>query len=159
MRNKYDTHVKPFLDRIPAWRKDGLTEEQVAKRLGVAYSTFREYAKKYSALSAVIKKGKEDLLEELKESLYKRAMGYEYEEVKQFIEKDAQDRQKTKVEKIKKFVFSDTCLLFALKNLDPENWRDRKEVQQDINQSIQHLTIDIVDDEDNVIELDDEGLN
>jgi len=38
-KTKWDTHVQPNLNRIPKWRRDGLTEKQVAQKLGVAYST------------------------------------------------------------------------------------------------------------------------
>lgn len=47
------------LIKIEEWARDGLINEQIAKNLGVAYSTFREYKNKHSALSAALKKRKE----------------------------------------------------------------------------------------------------
>ncbi len=159
-KDKYTTHVKPYLNRIPSWRKDGMTEEQVADKLDVGYSNFMKYKTLYEELKEVLKTGKAELIENLKDSLYKRAMGYEYEEVKHLVEKDEKGKEKKKIERTKRIINSDTCLIFALKNLDPENWRDRKEIKQDLNQTVQHLTIDIVDDDNEETIVDEElGLN
>ena len=40
--SNYDTRVKPHLEKIRQMRTD-MTEEQIAKTLGVDYSTFRNY--------------------------------------------------------------------------------------------------------------------
>src|SRR5690554_1984896 len=85
-KSKYHTHVEPRLKEIEAWARDGLTEEQIAKNLGVAYSTFRKYKDEYPAFSSALKKGKEVVDIEVENALLKRALGYEYEEVKTFIE-------------------------------------------------------------------------
>lgn len=52
---RYRERVKPRLAEIRAWARDGRTEEEIAKALGVAYSTFREYKEKNPALSAALK--------------------------------------------------------------------------------------------------------
>ena len=85
--NKYEIHVEPRLIEIESWARDG----QIAKNLGVAYSNFREYKKKYLALSVAIKRGKEIIDREVENAMLKRALGYEYEEVTQerVIKKDA----------------------------------------------------------------------
>ena len=57
-----------------------LTDEQIAKNLGIAYSTLREYREKYSALSAALKRGKEVVDREVENALLKRALGYNYVE-------------------------------------------------------------------------------
>jgi hypothetical protein len=153
-KNKYDSHVKPFLDRIPSWRKDGLTEKQVAFKLGISEDSLYTYKNLYSEFSECLKKGKENLIEELETSLYKRAMGYEYEEIKQYIEKDVMGQQKTKIEKTTKHLApSDTAIIFALTNLKGEKWKHKKEVQQDININ---KPVIIVDDIPNT-EIEDDG--
>ncbi|KJB88590.1 transposase [Paenibacillus sp. E194] len=81
-KNKYQSHVEPKLLLVEAWARDGVIDEDIAKKLGVAYSTFREYAKKYSALSAALKKGKEVADVEVENALFKRATGYEFTEKK-----------------------------------------------------------------------------
>ncbi|MFJ8064891.1 transposase [Psychrobacillus sp. NPDC096426] len=81
-KSKYETHVEQRLFEVECWARDGLIDEQIANNLGVAYSTFREYVKKYSALSAALKKGKEIIDFQVENALLKRALGYEYIEKK-----------------------------------------------------------------------------
>jgi len=129
-KTKYDTHVVPYLKRIPSWRKQGMTEEQIADKLDIAYSTLNLYKNKYSELSEAIKKGKEELIEELEDSLYKRAMGFEYEEVETWIE-EVDGVQKKRIKRVKKQALPDTgALAFALKNLSPNKWRDRHDIAE-----------------------------
>ncbi|MGF7049144.1 5-methylcytosine-specific restriction endonuclease McrA [Paenibacillus sp. DS2015] len=80
-KTKYHTHVEPKLLLIAAWARDGFTEEQTAIKLGLAYSTFRTYKDKYPALSAALKRGQEVADVMVENSLFKRAMGYQFEEV------------------------------------------------------------------------------
>lgn len=51
---RYQERVKPRLDEIKAWARDGVSEEEIAKLLNVAYSTFRQYKKQFSAVSAAL---------------------------------------------------------------------------------------------------------
>ncbi|WP_313890761.1 transposase [Psychrobacillus sp.] len=81
-KSKYETHVEIRLFEIECWARDGLIDEQIANNLGVAYSTFREYVKEYSALSTALKRGKEIIDYEVENALLKRALGYEYREKK-----------------------------------------------------------------------------
>lgn len=129
-KSKWETHVLPELDRIPKWRRQGMTEEQICQKLDVGVSTFNRYKKEYGELREALKKGKEELIENLEESLYKKAMGFEYEESKVYQSKDANGNTVQRVEKFKKQALPDTgALAFSLKNLDPENWRDKTETE------------------------------
>lgn len=127
-KSKYTTHVLPNLERIPSWRKQGLTEEQIARKLGVAMSTFSDYKLKYSELMEVLKKGKEHLVEELETSLFKRAMGYDTEEVK--IEKNENGVVIRTTTTTKHIVPDVGAIAFALKNLTT-TWRDRQDITLD----------------------------
>lgn len=56
-KGKYQEWLEPEgLLKIEGWARDGLTDEQIAQNMGVAYSTFRTWRDKYSALSAVLKR-------------------------------------------------------------------------------------------------------
>ncbi len=125
--NKYETHVKPYLDRIPAWRRQGLTERQVAEKLGVSESSFCVYKNNYVELLEALKKGKEELVETLEESLYTRGMGGEYKEETVYVEEVGGITRKWKKVTTRHVPPDTGALAFALKNLAPERWRDRKE--------------------------------
>lgn len=68
--------------KIEGWARDGLTDEQIAKNMGIAYSTLRTWRDKFSALSAALKRGKEVVDREVENALLKRALGYEFTERK-----------------------------------------------------------------------------
>lgn len=126
-RSKWDTNVKDKLVLVEGWARNGLTEQQIAKNLGVAYSTFRDYKAKYPALSAVLKKGREVIDFEVEGSLIKRALGYTYvEETKEIVEDEITGSAEMKVVKsVTKHVAPDvTAQIFWLKNRKPEEWKN-----------------------------------
>lgn len=135
-KSKYETNVKDKLILVEAWARNGLTEEQIAKNLGVAYSTFREYKNKYSALLAALKKGKEVVDIEVENALLKRALGYKYNEVtKELIVDKETGEEELKVTKVvtKEVQPDTTAQIFWLKNRKPEEWRDKKDVEHSGN--------------------------
>lgn len=91
--------------------------------MSISYSTFREWKKKYSALSAALKKGKTPVDFEVENALLKRAMGFEYEETETIIE-EVDGKQRKRIKKIKKVALPETsAIIFWLKNRMPEQWR------------------------------------
>lgn len=66
-KGKYEKWLEPdSLLQIEAWARDGLTDEQIAKSMGISYSTLRVWRDKYSALSAALKREKILLIFKLK---------------------------------------------------------------------------------------------
>lgn len=132
-KGKYYTHVEPKLFLVECWARDGLTDEQIAKNLGIAYSTFRDYKNKYSALSAALKKGKEVVDFEVENALLKRALGYKYNEITQEpveVGEGITILQTTKI--VTKYAPPDTTAqIFWLKNRKPDKWRDKPKVETD----------------------------
>lgn len=81
-KSKYHTHVEPRLLEIEGWARNGLIDEQIARNLDVAVSTFNNYKKQFPELMESLKKGKEVVDIEVENALLKRALGYEYTEKK-----------------------------------------------------------------------------
>ena len=46
-KSKWETHVKDRLIEVEGWARDGLTDEQIAKNLGISIQTFYTYKEKY----------------------------------------------------------------------------------------------------------------
>jgi len=139
-KSRYETHVMPYLQQISEWVED-YDERQIAtEKLGIAVSTFENYKNKYPELREALKKGKQNLIAELKASLKKKAKGYYYEETKTSTRESADGKVKV-VEKTKKYAQPDTgAIHLLLKNLD-ESWRnddatttDIKKKQLDLNE-------------------------
>lgn len=122
-KTKYETIVEPNLTLIERWKRNGISEEEIATKLGLAYSTFRLYAKQKSALSAVLKKGAEIVDTEVENALLKRALGYSFMETTQ--ERNQQgELVTTKV--VTKHIVPDTAAqIFWLKNRAADKWRDK----------------------------------
>jgi len=120
--------------KIEGWARDGLTDEQIAHNIGIVSSTLYEWKKKYPEISEALKKGKEVIDRQVENALLKRALGYEYEEVKQIIEKDEKGKDRKRIEKTVKQVAPDTTAqIFWLKNRKPDEWRDRQNIEHSGN--------------------------
>lgn len=126
-KSKYDSHVKPHLDKITKWTED-LTDEQIAARLRISRKSFIEYKKQHPELVEALEKGKKRLVVELKDTLKKKAKGFYYEEVKTVKihnpDSDAEPEWIEKIEINRKYAQPDTgAAHLLLKNLDP-TWRN-----------------------------------
>lgn len=139
-KSKYDTDVKLKLALIEGWARNGLTDKQIAKNLGIAYSTFREYRDKHSALSAALKKGKEVVDFEVENALLKRALGYKY--VEKTKELNNEGKMVATKEVTKEIAPDTTAQIFWLKNRKPAEWRDKKDIEHsgNINNPYEGLT-------------------
>lgn len=80
---KLERCVLPRLDEIRAWAQKGAAEKDIAKALGVGVSTFRHYKTQCAALQAALDSGSEKPIEMVESALYRRAVGYDYEERKE----------------------------------------------------------------------------
>lgn len=111
------------LIRIESWARMGLTDEQIAKNMGVNKTTLYDWIKKFPDISNSIKKGKAPIDFEVENALFKRAIGYEYEEIETTIE-EIDGKQRKRIKKIKKVALPETsAMIFWLKNRKPEQWR------------------------------------
>ena len=113
---------------IEGWARDGLTDEQIAKNIGISRSTLNEWKNKYSDISVALKNGKEVIDRQVENALLKRAIGYEYEEISEKFEGGVlTERKVTK----KQVVPDTTAQIFWLKNRKPSVWRDKAQVDID----------------------------
>ena len=135
--SKYETHVLPYLDRIEKWVMEGATAKEVAKKLNIAYSAFKKYMAKgrdgeegYEALVACFARAQEDPDDNVEAALYKRACGFEYDEVT-VEEKLTRDGIVVEVKKVvRKTVPPDpTSAMFWLTNRRPLVWKYKQTEQ------------------------------
>ncbi|MBO6015313.1 MAG: helix-turn-helix domain-containing protein [Oscillospiraceae bacterium] len=122
------------LTRITGWARDGLTDEQIAQKMGISRSTLKEWKAKYPAISAALKESKELVDRLVENALLKRALGYEYDEITEELryDKKAGEMRMTETKRQRKQVAPDTTAqIFWLKNRKPDDWRDKPEPTQD----------------------------
>lgn len=113
------------LKRVRGWARDGYSDEQIAKSIGIARQTLYEWIKKHPDISDAIKKGRQPLTVELEDALYKAGLGYDYEEtVEEMYEEDGV--QKKHMRRVKRHAQPNvTALIFALKNLKKQKFKDK----------------------------------
>jgi hypothetical protein len=128
-KSKYNDHVLPRLQEVKQWRLDGKTELDIAKMLGVAYSSMQEYKIKYPEFSTVLKEANKIIVDDLKISMFQLAKGgIKTKTVKKtFINRDGK-LILDKVEETENVSLPNVAAsVFVMKNLDPENWSDKRE--------------------------------
>ena len=121
-KSVYDTKIKPRFDDILKWLRNGATEQQIYKNLGITKQTFYTYKKEKMEFFDLLKKGQESLVEQLRGALIKKALGFEYTETKRFT-KIENGKQVQTIEETKKQSLPDVAAAnLLLKNYDKENW-------------------------------------
>jgi DNA-binding XRE family transcriptional regulator len=141
-KSKYETNVKDKLLLVEAWARNGLTDEQIAKNLGISKDSFYKYKREHTDFSDSLKRGKEVIDIEVENALLKRALGYKYDEVTREVNSDT---GKLVVSKIvtKEITPDTTAQIFWLKNRKPLEWRDKRDVEHSGNIANEvNITID-----------------
>lgn len=96
-KSKFE-EIKEKFPLIEGWAKDGLTDEQISRNLGISKVTFYKYKASCSELNELLKKSKEVVDYEVENALYKSAIGGNV-----------------------------SAMIFWLKNRRPDKWKDKKE--------------------------------
>lgn len=141
-KNRYETHIIPFFQQIEEWLANGATERQIAEKLGIGYSTFNGYKANYVEFAELLKKGRRNLVSDLRGALVKKAMGFNYTETKVvkehidipddmknvllangFTQEQIEQANLVKTEVANKYATPDVAALnLALKNYDKDDW-------------------------------------
>lgn len=114
----------------------GATDKEMADLFGVSERTLNQWKKDFPEFLQSLKKGKGIADANVASKLYNRAIGYEFEEKHFEIKQPKKDVPPELIEakRIKKHVPADTtAAIFWLKNRQPEKWRDKKEIDANVN--------------------------
>ncbi|MHC3758877.1 helix-turn-helix domain-containing protein [Staphylococcus succinus] len=131
--------IKDKLGLVEGWKRDGLTDEQIGKNLGVSHDTLIKWKRNKPEFFEAIKRGKEVSDYELENALHKRATGYYY--------KEETVTNKGDVVQVEKYEHANpTSLIFALKNRLPKKYRDK--VEQEVTQRNIDLNIGAYEDDE-----------
>lgn len=132
-KGKYHDWLTPeSLTRLEGWARDGLTDEQIAQKMGISKGTLYDWKNKFPEFSNALKNGKEVVDTLVENALLKRALGYNYLEI---TEEDGDLGYKKKT--VHKQMPPDvTAQIFWLKNRRPDKWRDKPVSEKDIENGI-----------------------
>lgn len=125
-RGKYAKWLTPSgLELLGAWARDGCTDEDLAKKIGVAPSTFYDWKRRFPDIAEAVSKGKEIVDIKVENALLKRALGYTYTEVKKEGAVNGIKNGTAKVTVTEKTMPPNVAaIIFWLKNRKPEVWRE-----------------------------------
>lgn len=102
-KGKYEKWLKEEnLLLLEGWARDGLTDEQIAKNIGIGERTLYEWKEKYPQISQSLKKGKEVVDYGVENALLSSALEG-----------------------------NTTAQIFWLKNRRPDKWRDKQKEETD----------------------------
>lgn len=136
------------LTRLTGWARDGLTDDQIAAKMGVCRTTLYDWYNRYPDIVNAVKKGKEPVDVQVENALLRRALGYDYEETITEVEDLGGGRTKKHVRKVTRHVAPDTTAqIFWLKNRKPKQWREKMEAA--VNVDVEDLTplVELLKDE------------
>jgi len=136
---KYTEWITPDgLTRIEGWARDGLTDAQIAAKMGIAASTLYVYQADFPEIMEALKRGKAPVDNEVETKLHDRAVGgIIVKETRIERWKDGKGNITAEhIIEIKKELPPDvTAQIYWLKNRRPDKWRDKREVVADVTDS------------------------
>lgn len=121
---------------LEAWARDGLSDEQIARKMGISCSTLYDWKKKFLEFSEALARGKEPVDVEVENALHKLALGYTVPVQKTFkIKRVFFDEKGRRCEAEELAVGYDEVHVpanvnaqkFWLANRKPEAWREKVE--------------------------------
>ena len=133
-KSVYDTAIKPHLKTIKTAVKNGATIEEIAHALGIAKSTLYKYMSEKTELKDAFTHGRANIIIDIRAALLRKALGYEYQEKKQYIKKDEDGESVTYTEITTKHQPpSETAGAMLLRNYD-DKWIDKDSATMQLKQ-------------------------
>ena len=128
--SKYTDWATPEnLILVQGWRRDGLSDEQIADNIGISRSTLYQWRKDHTEFSDAYKKGTEVSTYDVENALYKSAIGHFVEEV-EMVETTTPMGINTTKKKHRRYIPPNTAAqIFILKNRRPNWWKDKREFE------------------------------
>ena len=121
--SKYSHKLRPVILNLA---RQGKTNLEIAELLDISEKTFYNWLELYmSELLQPLKLSKKEKLIEVEKSLFERATGYSTKETKTHLTKAGSIKT---VDVIKHYPPDITAQKYYLGNIDPENWKDKREV-------------------------------
>lgn len=75
-KNKYDEVILPRLEEIKELLAKGTSEKEVAKYLGISYTTWKTHKRKIASFSSLVKESRGKAVEDLEQAMFRSALGF-----------------------------------------------------------------------------------
>lgn len=117
--------------------KKGFTDKDLADFFGVDESTITRWKQSHDEFCTSIKGAKKYSDDKIVESLYNRALGYTITEER---EEYSETNGKKTVKVTKQVAGDTTAQIFWLKNRQPQDWRDKQEINQNTELTVKQIS-------------------
>lgn len=150
--SKYETHVASRFEEIKDWCRNGAKDEEIAKKLGISYSTFKQYKNEFSAFSAILKESKEVVDAKVENALLEKTIGGRVMLKRPYKIKKTYFEDGKKVREVEEIVYADyeeyvipdtTAQIFWLKNRRATQWREKVETDSSASEENKYLPVTI----------------
>ena len=141
-KGKYEEWLEPEgLLKIEGWARDGLTDKQIAHNIGVTEQTLNVWKKQFPSFFESLKKGKEVVDRLVENALLKKAIGETRTLRKPIKVKEVLYENGKRISETERIEYADeeiyippdtTAQIFWLKNRKPEQWRDKRQVEEKV---------------------------
>lgn len=124
--------------KLEGWARDGLTEENIAKNIGISRSTLNDWKKKFSDISDTLKKGKDVSDRMVENALFQSAIGKIYKVQKPIKVKEVTYDNGKRIKEVEHVEYAEeeivippqtAAQIFWLKNRKPDYWREKQDIQ------------------------------
>ena len=124
-KTKYDPSLAEIAE---GYARRGLSDADIAKNLGISLDAYYRYQKLYSEFYEAIKRGKRPANIIVENSLFKRCVGFYFDEVTDDVYLDEKGKKHAGKKTVKKYVMPDiNAIRFWLTNREPELWKNIRE--------------------------------
>lgn len=129
--SKYETHVKPHIEQIKQWKRNGATDEQVCEQLGISQESYCKYKRENAEFADALKNSREQFVADLKGELARIAFKHTLATTKTYITTNSDGSEKAHTERTEKEVDGDIAAIhLLLKNIDREHWADNPQAMR-----------------------------
>ena len=158
-KNVYTKWLKEDkLIMLEGWRRDGLSLEQIASKIGINAGTLAKWRVKYEKIGDALKKGREVVDTEVENSLLKRALGYNIFLKKPMkIKKDQYEDEIVYVDEEVHIQGDVGAQIFWLTNRKPETWQNTQKnkvtIAEETSSILKAFSKHLQDNKNNSVDL------
>ena len=119
------------------YARQGMRDEDIAKKLGIALGTYYEYKNRHVEFNDAIKKGRQPVDFKVENALLKKALGYSYTEITHEYKIEGGKQKLIGKKRVRKHMpASEVAQIFWLKNRRPDGWKSDKNIEVNFNSTV-----------------------
>lgn len=146
LRNKYEYWLtEDGLILLQGWARDGLNQEEMAKKIGVTRETFSQWRDRFPTIADTIKKNRDICDTEVENALFKRAKGFSINVRKAIKVRNGQSEHIEYVDEEIYFAPDPVAQIFWLKNRRKDLWRNYEQQEVTISTGPNEMHVTLID--------------